>query len=83
MVRQEIAGRAQDGDPGEKEEGLGLTVQAHKMILHGVDDLDGRTWFEHPDQNLHRTRTAEWGLRQRGHHPGSSNEITFQPASCD
>ena len=28
MVRQEIAGRAQDGDPGEKEEGLGLSTSS-------------------------------------------------------
>ena len=56
MVTLEKRRRAQD------------LVQAHK-ILHEVDDVDSRTWFERPDQNQHRTRTAEWGLRQSGHPP--------------
>ena len=43
-------------------------VQAHK-ILQEVHDVDSRTWFERPDQNQHRTRTAEWGLRESGHPP--------------
>ena len=56
MVTLEKRRRAQD------------LVQAHK-ILREVDDVDSRTWFERPDQNQHRTRTAEWGLRQSGHPP--------------
>ena len=41
-------------------------VQAHK-IIHEVDDVDSKVWFERQDQN--RTRASEWGLRQSGHPP--------------
>ena len=43
-------------------------VQAHK-IIHGVDDVESSIWFVSPDQNQHRTRASEWGLRQSGHPP--------------
>ena len=43
-------------------------VQAHK-IIHGVDDVNSSIWFEQPDQNQHRTRGSDWGLRHSGRPP--------------